>query len=473
MVKSSKPHVALLASPGLGHLIPIVELAKRLVAQHGFNVTVFAVTTEARKAEEEILWSAMSSWPGLLETVLLPNVVDVEPNAAIITRMLGMVRGSLPTLRSSISDMLVKPTAIIVDQFGVEAVKAVGEDFDMLKYVFIASNAWFLAYNAYLPYIQKQVDPSKMFYIPGCESIPGGDLLQLTFDPSSRVYRDFVSLGRDMMAVDGILVNTWEDLESRTLKAFKDDLSMKSIVKVPVYPVGPVIRRPKQVVKTELIEWLDAQPDESVVYVSFGSGGTISTQQTIELAWGLELSKHRFIWVIRPPIDNDRSASLFKSVHDVDDSISKCLPKGFLDRTRDQGIILSKWAPQEEILQHRSIGGFVSHCGWNSVMESIVNGVPIIAWPLYAEQNMNAAMLCENLRSAIRSKGKPSKELIRRDEIERMVKYVMNIEGFGLRKRVEDLKVSANEALKEGGSSYCSLSKVAKDCENRLDSDRS
>ncbi|KAK9669932.1 hypothetical protein RND81_13G164900 [Saponaria officinalis] len=442
MVKSSKPHVALFASPGLGHLIPIVELAKRLIAQHGFTVTVFAVTTEAGRAEDELLRSATSSWPGLFDTVVLPNVVDdslgVEPKTGIIPRMLGMVRGALPTLRSSISEMVVKPTAIIVDQFGIEAVKVLAEEFDVLKYVFIASNAWFLAYNAYLPYVQNKVDPNKMFYIPGCESIPGRDLLQLTFDPNCRAYRDFASIGRDIMTVDGILVNTWEDLEPRTLAAFKDDLSMKSIVKVPVYPIGPIIGRPKQ-------------PDESVVYVSFGSGGTISTQQTIELAWGLELSKHRFIWVIRPPIENDRSASLFKSVHDLDDSISKCLPKGFLDRTRDLGIVVSKWVPQEEIIRHRSVGGF-----------SIVNGVPIIAWPLYAEQNMNATMLSENLGIAIRPEGKPSEVLVGREEIERMVKCVMDNEEFGLRRRVKDLKKSAYEALKEGGS-YCALSKIAKD----------
>ncbi|XP_074294317.1 UDP-glycosyltransferase 72E1-like [Silene latifolia] len=476
MVNPSKPHIALLASPGLGHLIPIVELAKRLVAQHGFTVTVFAVTTGAHQAENKLLCSATSSCAGLFSTVALPNVVndslDIDPSAGILPRILAMVRCTLPTLRSSISDMKVKPVAIIVDQFGIEAVKVVAEEFNMLKYVFIASNAWFLAYLTYLPYLQKRVYPNTPLYIPGCKSIPGGDLLDHTFEPDSRAYRDFVSMGRDITRVDGIFINTWEDLEPETLGTFKDGMSLNSIVKVPVYPIGPVIRRPKEVAKNKLTEWLDDQLDESVIYVSFGSGGTLSTQQTIELAWGLELSKHRFIWVFRPPTENDSSASLFKSMDKADESISKCLPNGFLDRTRDRGIIVSKWINQEEILQHRSIGGFISHCGWNSVNESIVNGVPLIAWPLYAEQNMNATMLVEDLGIAIRPKVKPSKGLVRREEIEKMVKFVMDSEGFGLRKRVKDLQISANLALKEDGSSYSALSKVARDCNKKFQSNQ-
>ena len=129
---------------------------------------------------------------------------------------------------------------------------------------------------------------------------------------------------------------------------------MKLIGKAPVYPIGPLIRMFKDEsggLKSELIKWLDCQPNESVVYVSFGSGGILLRQQTIELAWGLELSKQKFIWVIRPLIENDGAASLFKPMQHVSDGLDELqvsknfnLPDGFLDRTRDTGLAISMWA---------------------------------------------------------------------------------------------------------------------------------
>lgn len=464
MVISSNTHVALLASPGSGHLIPVVELAKRLAAHHELTITIFAVTPSVHRAEDEIYGSAISSWRGVINTVILPTETQNFPSKqSFIPTLLDMMRDALPALRSAINGMKNKPIALIVDQFSTEAIKTIAQEFNMFKYVFIASNAMFLSYNLYLPHVDKVVNRDEPFYIPGCEPIPGEDLLELTFIPDERPYKDFVRMGYDIAAVDGILVNTWDDLEAKTLLAFKDLRFMKEIAKAPVYPIGPVVRtgEPKGL-KPELIKWLDRQPNESVVYVSFGSGGTISAQQTIELAMGLELSKQRFIWVIRPPIENDNAGSLFKSMHG-EGGLSKYLPDGFVDRTHEVGFIVPMWAPQDEILPHRSIGAFVCHCGWNSTLESIVNGVPIIAWPLYAEQKMNATMLVNNLGIAVRSHVKPSMELVERGEIAKMVRRVMvDKEGIGIRTRVNELKASANKALSEGGSSYNALSEVVK-----------
>ncbi|KAL2905620.1 Anthocyanidin 3-O-glucosyltransferase 5 [Bienertia sinuspersici] len=221
---------------------------------------------------------------------------------------------------------------------------------------------------------------------------------------------------------------------------------MKQIARAPVYAIGPLVRKGEAGDKSEFIRWLDGKPKESVVYVSFGSGGTISAQQTIELAWGLELSNQRFIWVVRPPIEDDTSASFLDR---------------FLDRTRETGFVVPMWAPQEEILSHHSIGGFVCHCGWNSSLESIVNGVPIIAWPLYAEQRMNATMLAKSLVIAVQPRVMPDDYVVRRDEIAKMVRRVM-VEGVAIKTRVNELKASGNKALKEGGSSYSALSQVIK-----------
>ncbi|CAO2837134.1 unnamed protein product [Amaranthus hypochondriacus] len=475
MIIPSNSHVALVASPGLGHLIPILELAKRLVSHHGLYITIFAITPHAHQAEHELLSSVSSSSQGLIEFVIFPTKkLHFPPDLGILSRLLAMSRTTFLALRSLIFDMKPEFIAMIVDMSSVEAVDVVrGEcNMKMKYYVFIASNAMFLSYNLYLPYVDKGVNRDEPFYIPGCEPIMGEDLLELTFLPSGPGYLGFVRLGVEIATFDGILVNTWKDLEAKTILAFRDESCMKLIAKAPVYPIGPLIKMCKDEpmgLKSELIKWLDCQPNESVVYISFGSGGTLSCQQTIELAWGLELSKQRFIWVIRPPIENDGAAFLFKSIQHVSDGLDELqvskyfnLPDGFLGRTKDMGLVIPMWAPQEDILSHPSTGAFVCHCGWNSTLESIVNEVPIIAWPLYAEQNMNASMLAKYIGVAIKSQMKqPSKNLLRRDEIAKMLTRVMvEKEGIDIRNKVQELKASANNALREGGSSYDALSKV-------------
>nr|GLL39244.1 anthocyanidin 3-O-glucosyltransferase 5-like [Ipomoea trifida] len=114
------------------------------------------------------------------------------------------------------------------------------------------------------------------------------------------------------------------------------------------------------------------------------------------------------------------------------------LPEGFLTRTHKQGLVVPEWAEQTLILRHPSIGGFLSHCGWNSTLESITNGVPMIAWPLYAEQRQNATMLTEELGVAIRPTKLPTKGVIAREEVKKLVKMVLQYEeGKEMRERVE------------------------------------
>jgi UDP:flavonoid glycosyltransferase YjiC (YdhE family) len=129
------------------------------------------------------------------------------------------------------------------------------------------------------------------------------------------------------------------------------------------------------------------------------------------------------------------------------------------------GLVVTQWAPLLDILQHPSTGGFLSHCGWNSSLESILSGVPMIAWPLYAEQKMNATMLEEVIGVAIRPKVAPTEGVVGREEIETMVRHVMEgQEGKAMRGRVRELKISGEKALTEGGSSFTAMSQLAKLC---------
>ncbi|XP_010558128.1 PREDICTED: UDP-glycosyltransferase 72E1 [Tarenaya hassleriana] len=475
-MQAVKPRAAMLASPGMGHVIPVIELGKRLASDHGFHVTVYVLEADAASAQSQFL----NSEEALVNVVGIPSPdisAIVDPSAHVGIKIAAMMRETVPALRSKIEAMQHKPTALIVDLFGTEALR-LADEFDMLKYVLIASNARFLAVAIYFPTIdeameKEHVNQSKPLAIPGCEPVRFEDTLDAYLDRTSPLYREMIGMGQAFTTSDGILVNTWEEMEPKSLKSLQDHKLLGRIARVPVYPIGPLCR-PVEPSKNShpILDWLDQQPDESVLYISFGSGGSLSTKQLTELAWGLEQSRQRFVWVVRPPVDGSAFSAFFAVNNgSVRDGTPEYLPEGFVTRTRDRGLVVPSWAPQAEVLAHRSVGGFLTHCGWNSTLESVVSGVPMIAWPLFAEQMMNAALLEDELCVAVRSEKLPSDGVISRTEIEAMVMKVMVEEGgHEMRRRVKDLmNTAANSLSYDGGSARDSLSKLAKECELHLD----
>lgn len=229
--------------------------------------------------------------------------------------------------------------------------------------------------------------------------------------------------------------------------------------------IGPIIQTglsSEESKRLDCVKWLENQRPNSVLYVSFGSGGTLPQQQLNELAFGLELSGEKFLWVLRAPNDSADGAYLGAT---SDDPL-KFLPKGFLERTKEHGLVVPSWAPQTQILNHSSTGGFLTHCGWNSALESIVLGVPMVAWPLFAEQRMNAVLLSEGLKVALRPKFNEN-GVVMREEIAKVIKELrLCEEGNEIRGRIEKLKHVAADALKEDGSSTRALFQFGNDMEN-------
>ncbi|XP_030469127.1 UDP-glycosyltransferase 72E1-like [Syzygium oleosum] len=479
-VAPTKTHITLLTSPGMGHLIPVLELGQCFAVHHGFLVTIFVVTTDASTAQQ---LPHYSSYRDLLNIVFLSpvGVSDlVTDSMAILSQLVLIMRHAMPILRAEIAELKPRPLALVVDLFGTEAFE-IADDFGMLKYVFNTTNAWFLALTLYYPhhdetskhdhvYLHKPLD------IPGCAPLEYEGTLDLNSRPDDRVLQeDYAKMGLDMAKADGILVNSWECLEPRTLKALRDPNLLGRFSSVPVHPVGPLIRpvNPVEnfVSRSKVLDWLDLQPARSVLYVSFGSGGTLSADQLTELAWGLEVSQQRFVWVVRPPIESSSFGSYFRQDKRTKDGTPDYLPDGFVSRTREVGLVVEMWAPQTEILAHESVGAFLSHGGWNSILESVVNEVPMICWPLYAEQGMNAAMLSDHLGMATRSREVGPGGVVEREVIKEMIRRAMEKDqepAKFVRAKVLELKRSAEAALAKGGSSRGSLEQVAKECETGL-----
>jgi hypothetical protein len=381
--------------------------------------------------------------------------------------MVVKMRAMKPAVRDAVKLMKRKPTVMIVDFLGTELM-SVADDVGMTaKYVYVPTHAWFLAVMVYLPVLDtvvegEYVDIKEPLKIPGCKPVGPKELMETMLDRSGQQYKECVRAGLEVPMSDGVLVNTWEELQGNTLAALREDEELSRVMKVPVYPIGPIVRTNQHVDKpNSIFEWLDEQRERSVVFVCLGSGGTLTFEQTVELALGLELSGQRFVWVLRRP------ASYLGAISSDDEQVSASLPEGFLDRTRGVGIVVTQWAPQVEILSHRSIGGFLSHCGWSSALESLTKGVPIIAWPLYAEQWMNATLLTEEIGVAVRTSELPSERVIGREEVASLVRKIMaeeDEEGQKIRAKAEEVRVSSERAWSKDGSSYNSLFEWAKRC---------
>ncbi|XVF59577.1 hypothetical protein PTKIN_Ptkin07bG0287000 [Pterospermum kingtungense] len=435
-----KPHLVLLSAPA--HLMPCIELGKRLVTFQGVKVTIFVASfVESAPAESRIVQAAMAT--KFFDIIHLPpaDISNlVEPGDKGLPSLSAAMRVVRPGFQAAISALETPPTALVVHVFAIECL-GVADELKFPKYVFVSTNAWFLALTIYTPH------------------------------RSSANYHELLKIGMEITKADGVLVNTWEELQPKTLASLRDGNLLGGIAKAQIYPIGPIYSQGSSAPKNELFDWLDQQPTDSVLYISFGSMGGLSLDQMTELALGLELSQQRFIWVVRPPTQKSGTGSgpRFGSTSDHDHDMSTYLPQGFISRTRDRGLIVPQWAPQVEILSHPSCGGFFTHCGWNSAIECITNGLPMIAWPLYAEQRMNATLLAEEIGIAVRSETIPSKGVVGRGEIEKMVRQIfMDDDGRLMRARVMELKLSAEKAWSYGGSSCNALAEMVKHCQKML-----
>uniref|UniRef100_A0A3Q7HJP4 UDP-glycosyltransferases domain-containing protein n=2 Tax=Solanum lycopersicum TaxID=4081 RepID=A0A3Q7HJP4_SOLLC len=184
----------------------------------------------------------------------------------------------------------------------------------------------------------------------------------------------------------------------------------------------------------ECLNWLNHQPISSVLYVSFGSLAKLGSEQMEELAWGLKNSNKSFLWVVR---SNEESK----------------LPNNFLEElTIEKGLVVS-WCPQLQVLEHESIGCFLTHCGWNSTLEEISLGVPIVTMPQWTDQPTNAKLVKDVWEIGVRAK-QDEKGVVRREVIEECIKLVMEEDkGKLIRENAKKWKEIARNVVNEGGSS--------------------
>lgn len=265
-----------------------------------------------------------------------------------------------------------------------------------------------------------------------------------TNDPDE-LYRIITDMVEGVKSSSGVIWNTFQDLERDQI------MDLSSNFHVPFFPIGPFHKHnndlpPKTKNKEDngITNWLDKQEPKSVVYASFGSLADIEEKDFLEIAWGLRNSKQSFLWVVRP--------GLVRGTEGLES-----LPCGFMDNIGHKGKIV-KWANQLEVLAHPAVGVFWTHCGWNSTVESICEGVPMICTPCFTDQRVNARYITDVWRV-----GKVlERNIMDKGEIEQVVRSAIIDGGDGMRDRCLGFKEMAEKCLGKNGSSSNYLDKLVR-----------
>ncbi|KAI9117361.1 hypothetical protein K1719_011527 [Acacia pycnantha] len=456
---SSQKHVHVLAYPfpSSGHIIPLLDLCKRLVS-HGIYVTVLITPSNL-----PLLQPLLPPHAPYLQSLLLPD----PHQKRLFPLVSAMRRLHHPFLLSWAHSHPSPPVAIISDFF-LGWTHHLARDLRIPRLVFSPSGAFALSFSYSLwRYLPVNPDPAgnaaSLISFPDLPNSPVYPWWQLSYhyrenkkgDPEWDFHRENML---DNMASWGVVFNTFSELEPVYLSHMKAELGHDR-----VWAVGPVLP-PNEVGNGansadrggsssvpchEVMTWLDSRSDCSVIYVCFGSRTVLTSRQMEVLTTALEVSRAQFILSVRGP--DERHVGQDVGV----------IPEGFEEGVRGRGLVIKGWSPQLAILGHRAVGSFLTHCGWNSVLEGLVAGVVMLTWPMGADQYTNAKLIVDELGAGVRAAEGTTENVPEAAELSEVIKRSLE-ENSRERVRAKELKKAALEAVEAGGSSQKELDALVK-----------
>lgn len=451
--------IVLYASPE--HLNSNLLVAK-FIAEHHPSIPITILCSAAESASESAAAAAASAVPSItyhrLPAASLPPNLTKDP----VELFFEIPRLNNPNLRHALEKISHKSTikAFIIDSFCNSAFE-VSSNLNIPTYFFDSTGSFGLCVYLYFATIDESIpvdigEFNDFIEIPGCPPIYSLDFPKAIQFRERNIYKHFVCTSKNMRNSAGIITTSFDALEYRAKEAISNGLCVPNAPTPPVYLFGPLVDEIGTGInggKHECLNWLDKQPPKSVIFLCFGRRGLFSGEQLKEMAVGLEKSGRRFLWSVRNPPGKPGS-----SPGDEPD-LGKLLPEGFLERTKERGFVIKSWAPQTEVLRHGAVAGFVTHCGRSSVMEAVASGVPMIGWPMYAEQRMSRVFMVEEMKVAL-PLDEAAGGFVTAAELEKRVNELMDSkEGRAIRNRVGELRIAAAAAMREGGSSVVALGK--------------
>ncbi|KAL8243268.1 hypothetical protein R6Q59_009526 [Mikania micrantha] len=464
-----KPHVVCIPVPLQGHINPMLKLAKILHSK-GFLITF--VNTEFN--HQRLLRSqGLDTLPSLptfrFETIPdglpPPENTDASQDIPPLAKSIDETcLGPFQSLVTKVNDCYAPVTCIVADLlmgFTLDAAEELGIPEILL---WTSGTGSLICYNQYRNLLENKLMPLKdasylvngyldtiIECIPTMSGIRLKDIptfIRIIYPGDEYMVQFICSQVERAKRASAIIFNTFDELDHDVLESLTSNYPR-------CYGIGPLHMLEEHVTDNSLafiksnlwkeehecLKWLDSQAPLSVIYVNFGSITVMTPQQLVEFCWGLAKSEYPFLWIIRPDLVIGDSAML---------------PPEFVKETSERGMLVG-WCPQEQVLDHPSIGGFLTHGGWNSTLESISSGVPMICWPFFADQQTNCWWCCNKWGVSMEINSN-----VKSDDVSNLVIELMKGEkGKEMKKNALDLKNKAQDACNSPlGSSMANLEKL-------------
>ncbi|OIV93777.1 hypothetical protein TanjilG_07680 [Lupinus angustifolius] len=427
MAKEIIVEVLMVTLPFQGHLKPMLNLGKHLVSK-GVHVTL-ATTEEGRHRMKQNIQNSKVQFEFFSDGLSLD--FDRSNGDTYIKSLNVQGSKNLSTLLTSLTKVH-NYFCVIVNPFVLFAIDVITHHGIPCAMLWIQASALYSIYYHYYKNIDSfpnLEDSKEKVHLPSFPAFDVRDLPSFMLPSGPPHYNVYMNdLFQAFDKLKWVLGTSFYEIEEEILKSMD---SVKSI-----YPIGPLVspfllgeketydfRADMWNAEDSCIEWLDSKPPSSVIYVSFGSITVLSQQHMNNLATALKNSNKSFLWVIRPHDSNNASE----------------LPREILEDTKGRGLVV-KWSSQDKVLMHPVVACFISHCGWNSTMEAMVTGVPIICYPDWTDQRTNA-MLIENVFQNGVNLKRGEDMVASTEEIERCIREVMEgSSALKIKKRAMEIK---------------------------------
>ncbi|BBH07732.1 UDP-glucosyl transferase 73D1 [Prunus dulcis] len=480
LARQKQPHFVFIPLMAQGHMIPMVDMA-RLIAERGVMVSLVTTPYNASRFEATIsravksgLQIALVEIPFPCQEVGLPiecENLDMLPSRNLLRKFYEALNLLQEPLERYLNENNLPPSCIISDKALSWTLKT-SQKFNIPRIVFHGMCCFSLlsSHNVKSSDVLHSVTSDyEPFVVPGLPQrieitkaqLPGSFVTL----PDLEDFREKIQEAESKSY--GVVVNSFNELEHGCAEELEKVLGKK------VWCIGPVSLcnrnnldrfsrgNKASIDEMQCLEWLHSMKPRSVIYACLGSLCRLVPSQLIELGLGLEASGQPFIWVIKT---SEKYSQLEKWL----------VEERFEERIKGRGLLIKGWAPQVLILSSPAVAGFLTHCGWNSTIEGACSGVPMITWPLFAEQFFNEKLIIEVLRIGVRVGvevpvrwGDEEKVgvSVKKDGVKKAIEALMDEgeEGERRRKRAREVGEKGTRAMEEGGSSHSSMSSLIQD----------